>query len=860
MASSWQVRINFANEAELREVYGIGEVSAGNILTFRGVNGNLTQTSLREILQGSRVKLTSLMLASFDFTPNPQYSQSTKGLRSKQVFDSGVDYEWDDQNLQESYGQMKVEYTGSGVNAGRPSLKRHVSRLPPTLSPQGLVDTVPVYNMDADPTFMGEGRDQSTPYGLERRLHNLLKQYETPEGRVVRGGQPLCGTSDRKARTPDVSIHTERASRVSGTPNRGIRLTTSPSRQHPGTPAWERGNGPSVIIVPRTGETPARGTPVLTHSLRPAGSASAGGIPAGTPTIRAMAQALKQGKRDGGESNGNVAPNEPKPTKSQSFMEVLETLKREVRQGTPQRVSDTRAKVDATQRSEKLAVTPAQGSLANTSALGIVQALKRELRQGTPKSSNEAALKRSETTPLQGTLANTSGLAEIAQILKREIQSQYETPRKSVTETPARGTLANNSGWSEIVQALKQEMCSPGEKQINETPSRQRSSETPAKGAMAETSGWGEIVNALKQELKEGGTKNTPRQKVISETPVNRRRVQDVLKGMPKSLTFDGKTNWIVFRHKLVRYVEALELTDPEALDCLSISLTGKAADYYAILMESTGNMSYSVLLQKLEERFGVRELVETSRMKFHQLTQNPDDTLDDWSDRVLTQAMLSFRNYKLDPEYVGEECVMRFCQGLTDRGAAEHVSNTRPKTMQEAKNTVQVFQHVHLSIHGKGGRKDVRKGSRETETVDVMAVQGTDGGSGSAKSSVICYGCGKEGHIKLNCPSMPPGGFPKYSGPTRPIQGGSLEQLQAQMAKVAFELRRLANNSKPAQFQNARQQNTVQPQSANAKGGQETRSCFYCGEIGHIKVNCPKRVNQAAPTVSETLNSKGSS
>jgi hypothetical protein len=49
--------------------------------------------------------------------------------------------------------------------------------------------------------------------------------------------------------------------------------------------------------------------------------------------------------------------------------------------------------------------------------------------------------------------------------------------------------------------------------------------------------------------------------------------------------------------------------------------------------------MVYMDLIQKLEKRFGFRELPETAQVQFNNARQTPDELLEDWADRVLSLA-----------------------------------------------------------------------------------------------------------------------------------------------------------------------------------------------------------------------------
>jgi hypothetical protein len=105
------------------------------------------------------------------------------------------------------------------------------------------------------------------------------------------------------------------------------------------------------------------------------------------------------------------------------------------------------------------------------------------------------------------------------------------------------------------------------------------------------------------------------------------------------SLKFDGKSNWKAFYAKFSRYAEVSEWTEGECRDQLCWCLDGKASEYYALLIERNQEMVYMDLIQKLEKRFGFRELPETAQVQFNNARQTPDELLEDWADRVLSLA-----------------------------------------------------------------------------------------------------------------------------------------------------------------------------------------------------------------------------
>ena len=188
----------------------------------------------------------------------------------------------------------------------------------------------------------------------------------------------------------------------------------------------------------------------------------------------------------------------------------------------------------------------------------------------------------------------------------------------------------------------------------------------------------------------------------------------EVMKALPKNLVFDGKSNWFAFKHKFTMSATQLGWTSDDCLSCLCWSLTGKAADFYAILLEQNLKLTYKQLLSKLECRFGSKELPATAQGLFLQAAQDPRESLEDWADRVMTLATKAFRD--LPEDYANEQAVLRICQGLADPKAGHHICMCKPKTVDDALNGIKWFQYVHQS--GRGETENNQVPGRVSATV----------------------------------------------------------------------------------------------------------------------------------------------
>ena len=260
---------------------------------------------------------------------------------------------------------------------------------------------------------------------------------------------------------------------------------------------------------------------------------------------------------------------------------------------------------------------------------------------------------------------------------------------------------------------------------------------------------------------------------------------------LPHNLTYDGSSSWSPFKLKFQKYADAYDWTEEDCLNCLCWALTGKAADFYALLIEQNKHSPFRSLMQRLEKRFGITELPEEAQVRFFKAAQEYDESLEDWSDRVMMLASRAFK--ELPSSYATQQSVLRFCFGLYDKKVAMHVSMKRPKTMEEALDVVRWYNHVNSTIGSlsRSSRENIcledvpavyavtrqdPEVSPESSDLSAVVLQLVDevrvltdevkklksgcqcqrktGGRKNERKNA-CWTCGSESHLKSGCPKM---------------------------------------------------------------------------------------------------------
>ena len=220
-----------------------------------------------------------------------------------------------------------------------------------------------------------------------------------------------------------------------------------------------------------------------------------------------------------------------------------------------------------------------------------------------------------------------------------------------------------------------------------------------------------------------------------------------------------------------------MKWSETESKDYLMWSLEGKALDFFTITSDIE-KYSFRKIIKKLETRFGVKELTETSKAKFRQASQRPDESLEDWADRVMTLATPAFVD--LPEDHLKQEAIAKFSQGCCDKDAGKHACFEHPSTMEEALNLVKHHQYISQAVDGKKARKgnDVNinavqapSEARVEQLIASALKQFTDklqvnpkqnlpastnkkeqSESDNQKASMQCFFCKNLGHFKKEC------------------------------------------------------------------------------------------------------------
>ena len=207
-----------------------------------------------------------------------------------------------------------------------------------------------------------------------------------------------------------------------------------------------------------------------------------------------------------------------------------------------------------------------------------------------------------------------------------------------------------------------------------------------------------------------------------ASTPfVARKAGRNILRDVPKSLSYDGKSNWQSFLLKFTQYANSSGWSDTDCQKCLLHCMTGKALDFCARHLRSNPELPYKKLLHKLEGRFG-EMLPDSAQAMFFAAKQKKGESLEDWADRIQYLATEAFRD--LPERYSSQQTVDRFCQGLLDAEAGHSTFMQKFPSMDMAINDIRLYQHSKSDMAGRQRRYQSGATDYDDNAAQVCAVQ----------------------------------------------------------------------------------------------------------------------------------------
>ena len=263
---------------------------------------------------------------------------------------------------------------------------------------------------------------------------------------------------------------------------------------------------------------------------------------------------------------------------------------------------------------------------------------------------------------------------------------------------------------------------------------------------------------------------------------------------LPRQLLFNGKSKWESFASQFRRLSTSCGWDESENIFRLTSSLRDEAADYAFCQLGPEVSGTYDLLFGALESRFKERRSVSSYLSQLELRKLQPREEV---SQFVADLRRLVVKGYPTADEATRESIVRHhFINGLGDPKASIHVGMTRPQTVEDAQDALEMYN----SLQNEPGKPP------RARTINI---------SGEDDIPIT-----KSHLLKLS------------------------EDLKREISglKASFSKQKYPNNGKGA----------IQPRRE-----MKDIECFGCHEMGHYSKYCPLKASQASgnsqPTVINT-------
>jgi hypothetical protein len=157
--------------------------------------------------------------------------------------------------------------------------------------------------------------------------------------------------------------------------------------------------------------------------------------------------------------------------------------------------------------------------------------------------------------------------------------------------------------------------------------------------------------------------------------------------------------------HKFVRLSRSQQWLEVKQHDQFCFALEGTASDYNTLLLDTDPNLTLADILRRFNKRFGSSAPELMHQLNFQLASQNAGESLRQWANRMLTLATQAF---PAAPD-IHTHAIPQLCYGAEDRDAGLYALDGQPRTVEQAVDRMQYYQHSRQTKSSKL-RRDVRQ------------------------------------------------------------------------------------------------------------------------------------------------------
>ena len=297
----------------------------------------------------------------------------------------------------------------------------------------------------------------------------------------------------------------------------------------------------------------------------------------------------------------------------------------------------------------------------------------------------------------------------------------------------------------------------------------------------------------------------------------------------PKMSTFDGRNDWRPFYTQFAYIAARYRWTDEQRLDKLVECLRDKALKFFSTRPDIEKN-NFDALCEKLNERFGKKDLPHIIRRQLQDVRQDTEETLEEFEERVRDMAVDGYPN--MSDICIQTVAVDAFLKGCNNKQAYLTAMDKNPANLDEARQYLKsaiTNQRLILGVKKTDIKRVTFKSSQSTESDSeedettsmhkIRTIQQTQEPKNVSSRKEISY------ETRLS----------SIENKVKNIENDNRE-TKASINQILDILKR-QNSTTPRSRSNSGERYKISNQSPT-----RNFSCFNCQQEGHFALECPNR------------------